>query len=128
MKSFAAVSIVFASACASTGIPAVEGTPATPQLSLSTDHAIRRSFPERLSEARLPTADRQRLAGTHTAAVRLCVAPDGSVHSLDVTRSSGSAQFDDALATDLARWEYEPYAAPAGLKVCELFNVSYIAD
>jgi TonB family protein len=118
--------LVLASACASTGGPVLATRAAAPQLVLSTDGAVRASFPERRSQARLPTADRQRL-GAHTASVRLCVAPDGSVRSADVTRSSGSAEFDAALTADLARWQYEPYPAPDSIKVCEQLNVAYRA-
>jgi TonB family protein len=126
MKSLATLSLVLASACASTGAPVLATSAAAPQLALSTDGGVRRSFPERRSEARLPTADRRQL-GSHTAAVRLCVSPDGSVRSTDLIRSSGSAAFDAALAEDLARWQYEPYAAPADLKVCDQVTVSYVA-
>jgi hypothetical protein len=50
------------------------------------------------------------------------------VHSLDLERGSGSTAFDAALTDDVTGWKYEPYVAPAGLKVCERMTVSYVAN
>jgi TonB family protein len=94
----------------------------------STEDAVQRSFPRRLSPARLPSADRARIADNVTAGIRLCVAPDGNVASVNVETPSGSSSFDRALAADVPAWRYEPYRAPDGLKVCEQFTVSYVAN
>jgi TonB family protein len=122
MKLFAVLSTVLVSTTA------FAGTPLTTSLerATSTDRAVRRSFPGRVSPARLPSADRSRLSGTHSADVRLCVSPDGAVQSIDLERRSGSNEFDRALASDVRAWRFEPYRAPAGIKVCERITVSYV--
>jgi TonB family protein len=132
MKSLSALAVVSAalvSACAGagTGTPFSMADHATPPaLVLSTEPAVQRSFPDRLSPARLPTADRARIAGNVTADLELCVAPDGSVKSVSVDKPSGSDAFDRALADDVPAWRFAPYRAPDGIKVCEQFTVSYL--
>ena len=131
MKSFVVLASILVSACAG----AAAGTPlaltgehaAPPALVLSTEPAAQRSFPERVAPARLPSADRAGLAGRLSAGVRLCVAPDGRVHSVAVEKSSGTAAFDQALAADVPSWQFAPYQAPSELKVCERVTITYVS-
>jgi TonB family protein len=131
MKSFAVLVSLLVCACAgaSAGTSLALGNEhaAPPALSLSTEPAARRSFPERVAPAKLPSADRAGLAGRLSAGVRLCVAPDGRVHSVAIERSSGTPEFDRALTADIPSWQYAPYKAPSELKVCERLTVDYVA-
>lgn len=121
MKFFAVLSTVLVSTTAVAGTLTTSLEQAT-----STERAVQRSFPGRVTPARLPSADRSRLSGTHSADVRLCVSPDGAVQSIDLERRSGSSEFDRALARDVRAWRFEPFRAPAGIKVCERITVSYV--
>jgi TonB family protein len=133
MKSLFVLVSILVTACA--GASAGTGTPlslttdhaAPPALVLSTEPAAQRSFPERVAPAKLPSADRAGLAGRLTAGVKLCVAPDGRVHSVAVEKSSGTAAFDQALAADVPSWQFAPYKAPTELKVCERVNITYVS-
>jgi TonB family protein len=93
----------------------------------STEEAVQRSFPQRRSPARLPSANHARIADNATAGIRLCVAPDGTVTSVAIDKPSASSELDRALAADVPAWRFEPYRAPDGIKVCEQFTVSYVA-
>jgi TonB family protein len=134
MQKFAVLVVVLVSACAGAGaeggLTMREGARppelALPSVSVSTDDVARRSFPERTSVPRLPTADRAGVSGRQTASVDLCVAPDGAVTRVAIAKGSGVDALDRAIEADLAAWTYQPYAAPAGLKVCERLNVVYV--
>lgn len=131
MKSlFALVSILVtacAGASAGTGLALTSEHAAPPALVLSTEPAAQRSFPERVAPAKLPSADRAGLAGRLTAGVKLCVAPDGRVHSVAVETSSGTPAFDQALTADVPSWQFAPYKAPTELKVCERVTITYVS-
>lgn len=134
MKTFAVLVSLLVCACAGAGATSSfalgDEHAAPPALSLSTvstEPVARRSFPERVAPAKLPTADRAGLAGRLSAGVRLCVAPDGRVHSVTIEKSSGEAEYDRALAADIPSWQYAPYKAPSELKVCEQVTVDYVA-
>ena len=132
MKSLSfAVPFLALAACAGAGttpfVMVERASAPTLALSASTEPAVQRSFPQRLTPARLPSADRARIAANVSAGVRLCVAPDGNVASVSVDKPSDSPAFDRALAADVPAWRFEPYRAPDGIKVCEQFTVSYVA-
>ena len=116
-------------ACAGAGTAPFSMTEraAAPELVLSTEPAVQRSFPERLTPARLPSADRSNIADDVSARIELCVAPDGAVQSISVEEPSTSPAFDRALAADIPGWRFAPYRAPDGIKVCEQFTVAYLA-
>jgi len=139
MKSLAiAASTIAFAACATTGqgLPGREETSATvPRLEL---HATamdegQPAFPQRITEARLPGADRlsREIAfepyGTVTTQVRLCIAPDGKVASVGLLAPSGMDAFDRAVVEGLAGWKYAAFPAPANTRVCENLTVAYRA-
>ena len=139
MKTLLATSALSALAlsagCATTSsMPARDiGTVTGAHLSLDTrsnDDAVA-TFPARLSPAALPGADRlaNRIAiegGRQvTAAVKLCVAPDGKVDKVDLLTSSGVDDYDRAVVDGMTSWRYAAYAAPTSLHVCERVDVSY---
>jgi len=137
MKSLAlAASTLAFAACATSGqgLPARDETgAAVPQLDLhatSADNA-ERTFPERLTDARLPAADHlshriaAEYAGAIAAQVRLCVTPAGKVSSVDLIAPSGMDAYDRAVVDAIAGWQYEAFAAPDVAQVCERLTVAY---
>lgn len=140
MKTLALVALasMFTAACATSGqgLPDRDGKrPAGPGLDLdsqSPDDADRQ-FPERLSRAELPAADRlvHRINAEHggvlSTQVRLCVAPSGAVADVDLLDSSGMSEYDRAVVETVQGWQYTAYPAPEGVKVCEKLTVSYRA-
>ncbi|HEX5061852.1 MAG TPA: TonB family protein [Kofleriaceae bacterium] len=135
MKNIIAVSILV-SACATTGrsLPVESsGTGIGPtfngQLAQSTDEA-KPWFPMLASDAVLPSvAHRQVELSTdrdrYTFAVRLCVAPDGKVSKVDITRPSESSELDRAAMHDIAQWQFEAFSAPQTVRVCKQLDLAY---
>ncbi len=63
--------------------------------------------------------------GELDGALKLCVAPDGSVEDVRVIRSTGIGDYDRKAMKQVAGWRYEPYAAPSSdTRVCQ--NVSLV--
>lgn len=134
MKLIAAV--ISLSACATTGrsIPSLEASAGgRPTLDLQapapSDEATA-WFPKLASEAALPSAARhQRMLSTTRdrleLGVRVCVAPDGSVADVQLEQPSGSAELDQAAQNDIRQWRFEPYAAPATIRVCKQVALGY---
>lgn len=91
------------------------------------------SFPARRGPAALPGADRLRgriatePGGAVTARVRVCVAPSGAVTDVALLASSGLPAFDRAVVDGVAAWTYQPFAAPATVRVCRPLAVAYRA-
>jgi TonB family protein len=140
MKTFAlalASTLALSAGCATTGqgLPGRDGkSPASNgELDLdgvAPDDASRR-FPERLTRAELPAADRisHRIAQEHNGAVaaevRLCVTPEGKVGAVDLLSSSGMPAYDQAVVDTIATWQYAAYPAPSDTRVCEKVTVTY---
>jgi TonB family protein len=57
-----------------------------------------------------------------TAAIRVCVAPIGSVASVSLVRASAFAPYDQAVMTDARAWKF---VARFGDTACAIVNVSY---
>ncbi|MBV8758860.1 MAG: hypothetical protein JO257_16345 [Deltaproteobacteria bacterium] len=121
-------------ACATTHIIPDTGDVHTPALRLPADAAtevIEPSFPAHAGEARLPSADLLRVAlrgegiERATARLRVCIAPGGNVIEATLAEPTGHAQLDAAIARDVAGWTYEPYAAPASVRVCTPVSLIY---
>ena len=96
----------------------------------SSDESVTSWFPALAAEASLPSASRfQRELSTERdrfdIAVRLCVAPDGSVASVDIQQPSGSQQLDAAAARDITAWRFESFKAPAHVRVCKQLALAY---
>jgi hypothetical protein len=85
-------------------------------------------------DVRLPSADRLRVAlrgegiERASASLRVCIAPSGDVIEATLLRGepTGNAALDQAIAHDVARWHFEPYAAPASVRVCTPLSVTYL--
>lgn len=120
-------------ACATTHIIPDTGDVHTPALHLpATTDVVEPSFPAHVGEARLPSADllRVMLRGEGieraSANLRVCIAPSGNVVDATLGTATGNAALDAAITRDIARWTYEPYAAPATLRVCTPVSVTYV--
>lgn len=66
-------------------------------------------------------------AGVAATQVRLCVAPSGSVDTVDVVAGSGMAEYDAKVVDSVQGWQYAAFAAPAETRVCENLTVAYHA-
>ena len=120
-------------ACATTHIIPDTGDVHAPTLHLpATTDVLEPTFPAHIGEARLPSADLLRVAlrgeGVEraTANLRVCIAPGGNVVQATLADATGNAALDAAITRDVARWSYEPYAAPATLRVCTPVSVTYL--
>jgi TonB family protein len=131
-----ALGLVTISGCASTelGRPAAPGGVHTaPQLDLVLeDTAARPSFPARLSAPTAPDLGHRmngqvlvELDGRAETGVRLCVGGDGGVTDVAITRSSGLAALDAALAEQARGWRYQPLAV-ASATSCHAATIRYI--
>src|SRR5438128_951244 len=109
------VAALLFSACATTGTPTTLGTePARTgsrvQLDLVPHADATRMFPNAI-DPRLPRADRlsnqirAELGDTASLEVRLCVAPQGTVTSVEVLRGSTFADFDQSVIADAMSWQ-----------------------
>lgn len=117
------------------GLPGRDGNSTKPTFDLEPDIADDAAprFPERLSKAELPAADRishrilAERGGAVSAQVKLCVAPTGAVAGVDLLESSGMPEYDRAVVDAIAGWQYAAYAAPAQTTVCGKLTVAYRA-
>lgn len=79
----------------------------------------------------LPRADRMarvidaRLGDTASVDVRLCVTPAGHVESATLERSSTLPQFDQAVMSDVAAWQFAAQPGPDTLRTCEIATIVY---
>jgi hypothetical protein len=88
------------------------------------------AFPSRVSAADLPSvraiASRINATGPLSAGLDVCVAPSGDTASVDLRRSSGERQFDNALIADVAAWRYEAAAMVHAHQRCEQTTVTFV--
>jgi hypothetical protein len=122
-------------ACATTHIIPDTGEVHTPVLRLPADptsEVIEPSFPARVGEARLPSADLLRVAlrgegiERASASLRVCIAPGGNVVEATLAEPTGDAALDGAIVRDVTRWTYEPYGAPSTVRVCTPVSLTYV--
>jgi len=138
MNKLIAIALTLSAGCATTtptGLPRNEpSSPRVPPPALQigvVDEATP-IFPVQVSAARAPHADRLRLelrATGHerpSGVFRVCVAPDGATVAVSNERSTGVAELDRALRLDLAAWRYQPYTAPAKIRVCRRIHLTYV--
>jgi len=134
MKTVVAAVLLF-SACATTGTPSTLGTePARTgsrvQLDLAVHADAARVFPAAI-DPRLPRADRlahqirATLGDTASLEVRLCVAPQGTVTSVELLRGSSNEAFDQSVIADAMSWQFEALPGPASVKTCERATITY---
>ena len=123
------------SACATTGTPTTFGTEPSRtgsrvQLDLVPHADASRVFPAAI-DPRLPRADRlstqirAELGETASLEVRLCVAPQGTVASVEVLRGSSLEAFDQSVIADAMSWQFEALPGPASVKTCERATITY---
>ena len=54
--------------------------------------------------------------------LHLCTDRDGKVASVEIEHSSALGTFDQAVKTDVARWQFEPAAAPSCRNLVVQYN------
>jgi len=125
--------VFLVSACATTATTPLEREAhAGPrvQLELVPSAGAERVFPQAI-DPRLPGADRlapqirAELGDTASIEVKLCVAPEGRVDSVEVTRGSSLAAFDHSVMADAMRWRFAPMPGPANVRTCERATITY---
>jgi len=133
MKSVLLLSGLLA-ACATTSTPTtLEPEPHTGsrvQLDLAPHADATRVFPAAM-DPRLPSADRlapqilAELGDRASIEVRLCVAPEGRVSSVEVLKSSSLQVFDQSVMTDAMRWQFAAQPGPETVRTCERATITY---
>ncbi len=132
MKSVLLSALMFA-ACATTGNPTLDReTHAGSRVQLDlVPHAVAtRVFPSAI-DPRLPSADRvahqirAELGEAASIEVRLCVAPQGRVSSVEVLRGSELAVFEQAVLADAMGWRFAALPGPASVQTCERATITY---
>lgn len=122
-------------ACATTGAnttTAMLDEPGTGrvQLDLAPHADVDRVFPSAV-DPRLPGADRMatqiltEVGDRASLDVRLCVAPEGRVSSIEVLRGSGMAALDRSVVADAMAWQFASLPGPASVKTCEAATITY---
>ena len=131
MNKLAIIALALSACTATTGLPMSESArPPTLTLGASTD--VKSAYPTRVTEERIPTADRMRdalRATGHemlTAHVRLCIAPDGTTSDVQLDETTGVPDFDRAVLHDVGKWRSEPYVATANIRVCKPVTLTYV--
>jgi TonB family protein len=85
----------------------------------------------RAVDPQLPTADRlahvidARLGQQASVDVRLCVTPAGHIESATLERGSTFEQFDKAVMSDIAAWQFAAQPGPDSLRTCEIATIVY---
>lgn len=83
--------------------------------------------PQLPSADRLGSTIRSELGEVASADVRMCVAPDGRVRTVEVVRGSSLAAFDQALVRDISDWQFSgmPGSSREDLQSCEVATIHY---
>jgi TonB family protein len=132
MKSVMLSAILF-TACATTGTPTLDRethTGSRVQLDLVPHADATRVFPQAI-DPRLPTADRvahqirAELGDSASIEVKLCVAPEGTVASVEVLRGSTMSVFDQSVIADAMRWQFAALPGPDSVRTCERATITY---
>lgn len=132
MKSVMLSAILF-TACATTGTPTLDREAhagSRVQLDLVPHADANRVFPEAI-DPRLPSADRlshrirAELGDAASVEVRLCVAPEGRVSSVEVLRGSSLAAFDQSVIADAMSWQFAALPGPDSVRTCEQAKITY---
>ena len=91
-------------------------------------------FPDRISAVTIPGAERMARwidlehGGAVAAAIRICVAPNGTVGDVDLLQSSGMAEFDEAVLRTAENWQYARFDAPKETLLCQKATIAYRVD
>jgi TonB family protein len=132
MKSVLLSALMFA-ACATTGTPTLDReTHAGSRVQLDlVPHADATRVVPAAIDPRLPSADRiahqirAELGEAASIEVRLCVAPQGRVSSVEVLRGSDLAVFEQAVIADAMSWRFAALPGPANVQTCERATITY---
>lgn len=121
------------SACATTGTPTLDREThagSRVQLDLVPHADAARVFPAAI-DPRLPSADRvahqirAELGDSASIEVKLCVAPEGRVSSVQVLRGSNLAVFDQSVIADAMTWQFASLPGPDSVRTCERATITY---
>ena len=132
MKSVA-ISAILMSACATTGLPTPDRelhAGSRVELDLVPHADATRVFPAAI-DPRLPSADRvahqirAELGEAASIEVRLCVAPEGRVSSVEVLRGSNLPAFDQSVIADAMSWQFAALPGPDSVRTCERATITY---
>lgn len=132
MKSILLSAIMF-TACATTTTPTLDRETHTRShlhLDLVPHADAARVFPGAI-DPRLPSADRvahqirATFGDTASIEVRLCVAPEGRVTSVEVVRGSSLPAFDQLVIADAMRWRFAALPGPDSVRTCEQATITY---
>ena len=132
MKSVMLSAILF-TACATTGTPTMDREThagSRVQLDLVPHADATRVFPSAI-DPRLPSADRvahqirAELGESASIEVKLCVAPEGKVSSVEVLRGSNLAVFDQSVIADAMSWQFATLPGPDSVRTCERATITY---
>lgn len=130
---FATVSLLSIAACATAGseLRGREARAGLARLELRPAPPTAREFPALRTAAAMPSADQvavrmdRVLGSTAIARVHVCVDGAGAVTSVDVTKTSGLASFDEAVRADVPGWQFE--APASGAATCGDASIVYTA-
>lgn len=81
--------------------------------------------PQLPSVDRLASQVRARFGDAMSAAVDLCVSPEGRVTRAALVESKGSAALDAAIVHDAAAWQFAAMPGPAALRSCQRAQLTY---
>jgi TonB family protein len=119
MKSAVLLSVILGACATGEPIGQVEAPRARP-----TQDA--QKVPHRRTAAEFPSArriaPRLLVEGPMTAAVDLCVRPNGDTALVRLRESSGDRNFDRAILEDVQQWKYEPSDHVS----CEQATINYV--
>lgn len=131
------LSALLLSACATTSATTSLPTPereartgSRVQLDLVPHADASRVFPQAI-DPRLPRADRvahqirAELGDAASIEVRLCVAAEGRVRSVEVLRGSTMAAFDESVIADAMQWQFAALPGPSSAHTCERATITY---
>ncbi len=133
MKSVLLLSTFMFAACATTGIPTQDREArvgSAVQLDLVPHADATRVFPSAI-DPRLPSADRvahqirAELGDSASIDVKLCVAPEGRVSSVEVLRGSALPAFEKAVIADAMTWQFSALPGPDSVRTCAKATITY---
>ncbi|MBA3465327.1 MAG: TonB family protein [Deltaproteobacteria bacterium] len=127
--------LVALGACATTGTSTLDREPHSTGSRVHLDLAVhadaQRLFPAAI-DPRLPSADRlapqilAELGNRASIEVKLCVAPEGRVSSVEVLKSSTLTAFDQSVMADAMSWQFSALPGPANVRTCERATITYL--
>jgi hypothetical protein len=136
MSKFLGASFMLLAACATgaAGLDREAGSHARARFEITSVEDTDPAFPI-AKNPRLPSADRlshaiwSKLEGVASVDVQLCVTPDGHVQGVSVVRGSSLVDFDAAVKSDVADWQFSGMPGSSSfassLRTCEIATITY---